>query len=184
MSPRAPCLVVLATLLGMGGCIEKTRLPPIGDDDSLPGDDDDVVWPDDDSQGDDDTTPLLDCQVDYADIPADPDGSLAGLVSLTKDLQPAIDSGCDCHQVGNPAIEDLSPGRVWGAWVEQPSRFDHGAVLAVPGSPEMSAVFWKVFDCYPVFPYVGVRMPPNAPALTLDEVALYYNWILQGAEDN
>jgi len=29
-----------------------------------------------------------------------------------------------------------------------------------------------------------VRMPPNAPALTLEEVSLYYNWILQGAEDN
>jgi hypothetical protein len=187
MSLRAPLLVVFVALVGVCGCIEKTRLPdPTADDDDV-GDDDDTGsagWPDDDTQADDDTVPQPDCQVDYADIPADPDGSLIGLVSLSQQLQPAIDLGCDCHQVGNQAIEDLSPGRVWGAWVEQPSQFDHGAVLVVPGSPEMSAVFWKVFDCYPVFPYVGVRMPPNAPALSLDEVALYYNWILQGAEDN
>ncbi len=186
MSPRVPHFFVFATLLAMCGCIEKTRLPPHADDDTGVGDDD-TFWPDDDTTGpadDDDTAAAPDCQVDYADIPADPDGSLAGLVSLSGHLQPAIDLGCDCHQVGNPAIEDLSPGRVWGAWVEQPSQFDYGAVLVVPGSPETSAVFWKVFDCYPVFPYIGVRMPPNAPALSLDEVALYYNWILQGAEDN
>ncbi len=175
--------LVLALVVAQCGCIAKTRLPdPDGDDTA--SDDDHAADDDTTDPADDDFVPLPDCQVDYADIPADPDGELAGLVSLTQHLQPTIDLGCDCHQVGNEAIEDLSPGRVWGAWVEQPSQFDHDGVLVVPGSPETSVVFWKVFDCYPIFPYVGVRMPPNAPALTLEEVSLYYNWILQGAEDN
>ena len=172
----------VALVVLLGGCIAKTRLPDPDADDTWA--DDDAGDDDTTNPTDDDFTPLPDCQVDYADIPADPEGALAGPVSLVAQLQPTIDLGCDCHQVGNEAIEDLSPGRVWGAWVGQSSEFDPGAVLVVPGSPEMSVVFWKVFDCYSMFPYVGVRMPPNAPALTLDEVTLYYNWILQGAEDN
>jgi len=174
-------MVAAASLLVVVGCIRKTRLP--ADDDtagSASGDDD--VTADDDTGWPDDDTGSGGCE-DSA-IDPDPDGSSYGLVSLSGDIQPLIDVGCDCHQQGNPDIEDLSPGRTWSAWVEAPSMYDAGEVLVVPGDPEASVVFWKVFDCFPLFPFVGEGMPPNAPPLTIDEVTLYYNSILQGALEN
>ncbi len=179
---RARIVAAIAALsLTCAGCGEGTARPAPGDDDVTDDDaaDDDAGDDDtaDDDAGDDDSEAC-----GYDQIEPDPDGSLFGLVSLDDDLQPRIDAGCDCHQVGNPQIEDLSPGKTWGSWVGQPSRFDLGEQLVVPGSPEESVVFWKVFDCYPLFPFVGGPMPPDAPALSLEDVTLYYNWILQGAE--
>ena len=170
-------IVALASLLIGAGCIRKTQLPADDDDvadDDVTGDDD-TGWPDDDTGGG---------SCEYSAIEPDPDGSLHGLLSLSQDIQPHIDLGCDCHQQGNPDIEDLSPGRTWSAWFEAPSLYDQGKVLVVPGDPDASVVFWKVFDCYSLFPFAGEGMPPNAPPLTIDEVTLYYNWILQGAPDN
>jgi len=182
-------LVVIALLVALWigpGCIRKTRLPlddDTVDDDSTGGTDDDAdddptLEPGDDTAGDDDA----DCTQEV--IIADPDGEQFGLISLSEDLQPQIDAGCNCHQLGNPAIEDLSPGRTWSSWVEQPSRYQEGEVLVVPQDPRTSVVFWKVFDCYALYPFLGEGMPPNAPPLEIDEVSLYYNWILQGAADN
>jgi len=178
-------MVALVSLVVAVGCIRKTRLPADDDvmDDDVTADDD--AYPDDDT-GDDDTgdddTGMGSCE--YEAIESDPDGTLHGPVSLSQDIQPRIDAGCDCHQQGNPKIEDLSPGRTWAEWYEAPSLYDPGEILVVPGDPEASVVFWKVFDCFPLFPFAGEGMPPNAPPLTIDEVTLYYNWILQGATDN
>jgi hypothetical protein len=105
-------------------------------------------------------------------------------VSLHDDVQPHIDAGCDCHQQGDVSIEDLSAGRTWTSWVAQPSEYDPGQLLVVPCQPGRSVVYWKVLACYPIYPYVGTRMPPDAPALDAGEITLYYNWILQGAPDN
>lgn len=164
------------------GCVPKSAipLPGGGADDDVDGDDvsgdDDTM--DDDSTGDDDQ----DC--DYAEITPDPDGSLWGAVGLTQDIQPVIDAGCDCHQVGNPALEDLSPGKVWTSWVEQPSSAQPEHSLVAPADPEASVVFWKLLGCYPLFPYTGESMPPNAAQLSIGELTAVYNWILQGAADN
>ena len=164
-------LTMLVLGLGCGSGVERPA--PEADDDLADDDGGDDDGGDDDSEA---------CEFDQ--IEADPDGSLFGAVSLAEDLQPRIDAGCDCHQQGNPSIEDLSPGKTWSNWVDAASIYDPGEILVTPGDPEDSVVFWKVFGCYPLFPYVGEEMPPNAAPLALDEVTLYYNWILQGAEDN
>ncbi len=188
MSRPIPLLVcALALALAPSGCIRKTELPDpydddIGDDDLVTDDDDTSPGDDDTSPADDDATPVEDCH--HPDIVADPDGTLAGPISLIGDVQPSIDAGCDCHQQGNPSLVDLSPGHTWTSWVGQPSSADIEEILVVPSVPESSVVLWKVLDCYSLFPHYGATMPPNAPPLDLDEVTLYYNWILQGAEDN
>jgi hypothetical protein len=190
MSRAVPILALsLALALPWAGCIPKTLLPDPYDDDTA-GDDDDTRPADDDTTGptddddvaDDDTTPDEICH--YLDIVPDADGSLAGLVSLAGMVQPNLDTSCDCHQTGNESLSDLSPGHTWGEWVEQPSRFDSGEVLVVPGDPEGSVVMWKLLDCYSLFPHAGGPMPPNAPPMTLEEVTMYYNWMLQGAANN
>jgi len=181
MPARRPWSIsLLAAVLLAGGCVAKTAIPWADDDDDDTSGDDDTTGGDDDVS-DDDTTEN-DCG--FGEIVADPDGELMGVVSLSADLQPMLDAGCDCHQQGNPSIHDLSPGKVWAAWIDQPSQFDPGEVLVVPGDPESSVVFWKLLGCYPIFPYAGVAMPPNAASPSLEELTLYYNWMLQGGADN
>ncbi len=167
-----PCLALAAVVCG---CPVKTVFPG-GDDDTGAGDDD-LWWPDDD-----DDTWASGCSDE--DVVPDPDGSLFGPVSLADDLQPRIDAACDCHQQGDPSIADLSPGRTWSSWVARPSAYDPGELLVVPCQPGRSVVFWKVLACYPIYPYTGTPMPPNAAPLDAEELTLYYNWIAQGAADN
>ncbi|MDP7114950.1 MAG: hypothetical protein QGH45_23450 [Myxococcota bacterium] len=186
MFPRIPLPALLAIAAALaGGCVAKSAVPLPQDDDDVSGDDDTA---DDDTGADDDTvdddTGDDDTDCGFGEIPADPDGALFGPVSLTSDLQPLLDAGCDCHQVGNPSIHDLSPGKVWAAWIGQSSLFDPGEVLVVAGAPGSSVVFWKLMGCYPLFPFAGVAMPPDAPSPPLDELTLYYNWMLQGGADN
>lgn len=175
---RPPALL-LAIALAWPGCVPKSAIPGPGaepnDDDTTAGDDDDTTA----IQDDDDST---DCG--YGDITPDPDGTLFGLVGLSADLQPQIDAGCDCHQVGNPSIQDLSPGKVWASWVEEPYPSDPDEILVLPGAPEESVVFWKLMDCFPLFPYSGAAMPPGGAGLSLEDLALFHNWILQGGLDN
>jgi len=176
-----------ALLLALGiatwGCVPKSAIPGPGvapdDDDATSGDDDTTGIADDD---DDDDTTTADCG--YGDIPPDPDGALFGPVGLSADLQPVIDAGCDCHQVGNPSVVDLSPGKVWASWVDAPYPSHPDDILVVPGAPEQSVVFWKLLACYPLFPYSGAAMPPSGTGLTLEELTLFHNWILQGGLDN
>lgn len=75
-----------------------------------------------------------------------------------------------------PAISTTAADPAWGAL----ERVDPGFV-AGQGRPEYSYLVYKLLGDGPV---VGARMPPEGPALPLDDIARVADWIAAGAPDN
>ncbi len=166
---------------------------PSTDDDSTPVMDDDSTSSDDDSVEDDDTfVPDDDTTPPDDDIPEifpDPDGSLYGVVSLSSDLVPLfadLTYGCYCHlnKAGPVPGLMLTADQAWLSLVGVESTLEPGRIRVIPGDPEASLTFAKLYQEPSLYPYEGSFMPPAAARLSDEQLNLVYNWILQGANDN
>ena len=76
----------------------------------------------------------------------------------------------------------LLEGRSYQALVSQPSRFKAGAILVVPGDPDVSYMVHKLEGAADI---VGLRMPRNTgPFLTSGQMQIIRRWIELGARND
>ncbi len=88
-------------------------------------------------------------------------------VSYARDIQPLLNANCvRCH------------GGIAGLWLSDYEHIMLGSIngpVVVPGDPDAS----------PLYTYVDMGlMPPDAPALSQDDIELIRRWIEEGAPKN
>lgn len=110
-----------------------------------------------------------------AETPASADG-----IRFNRDIRPVLSDRCfQCH---GPHAEDRKkdlrldiPDGPEGALTARDDYF-----IVKPGQPEESELWWRITD-----DFEEDRMPPpeaHKPPLTASEIALFEQWILEGAE--
>ena len=103
-------------------------------------------------------------------------------MNYNDDIQPIFDARCaNCHvqPEGVPAADLLldAPDS-WYYLVGEHSSQDATFFRVLPNDPANSLLFLKV-NCGT--PGVGVRMPRQRPAISIEEQALIHDWIMAGA---
>jgi hypothetical protein len=94
-------------------------------------------------------------------------------------------NGCvACHPGVNPAL-DLTAGKSYADLVGVRALEDPRLYRVVAGDPARSFLYLKIGGDPPIFdiPAIGTRMPPGAPRIPEEDIALVRDWILGGAKD-
>ena len=110
-----------------------------------------------------------------------------GTVSFSTQILPILNTNCfRCHREGGQADAAgidlrLVPEVSYDELVGQPSQLDPTLTHVVPGDPNASLLYLMISSDTPP---IGSRMPQNALPLSLDEVKLIHDWIVQGAPRN
>jgi hypothetical protein len=93
--------------------------------------------------------------------------------------------GCiGCHPGVNPSL-DLTADKSYNDLVGIRALEDPRLYRVVAGDPGKSFLYLKIGGDPPIFdiPAIGTRMPPNAPIIPQEDIALVRDWILGGAKD-
>jgi len=93
--------------------------------------------------------------------------------------------GCaGCHPGVVPAL-DLTEGNSYSQLVGIRAVLDPTLYRVVAGDPGKSFLYLKLGGDPPVadIPAIGIRMPPDAPPIDPEDLALVRSWISQGAKD-
>lgn len=101
-------------------------------------------------------------------------------VDFDSQIQPVFNNSCtSCHTAAHPTGLDLTEGQSHGNLVDVASSQDGSWIRVVPSDLEDSLLFHKI-NCDD--PPVGQRMPLAGTALSLQQQALFRDWIDQGAQ--
>lgn len=110
------------------------------------------------------------------------------VVSFSSQVQPLLTEHCvSCHSDGGgiPAGLSLASSVAYENLVGVSSIQSAGLMRVKSGDPEGSYLLHKVEGTQAAVGGSGQRMPPPpAATLTNDDVALFRQWISQGAQDN
>lgn len=106
------------------------------------------------------------------------------MVSYSQQIQPIFNDSCalpTCHASPSPAEGlNLSQGQSYNALVNVPSSQRPSVLRVAPSEPNNSYLINKIKGEN----INGTRMPQSFPLLTVDVIALFENWVSQGAMNN
>jgi hypothetical protein len=106
------------------------------------------------------------------------------MVSFSQEIQPIFSDSCalpTCHMgPTNAGGLNLSQGQAYSAIVNVPSSQRSSLMRIKPFEPNNSYLINKIKGEN----INGTRMPQDLPPLTVDVIALFENWVSQGAMNN
>jgi hypothetical protein len=105
-------------------------------------------------------------------------------VSFSQQIQPIFNGSCaipTCHASPSPAQGlNLSQGQSYNALVNVPSSQRPSVLRVAPSEPNNSYLINKIKGEN----INGSRMPQGRSPLTVEVIALFENWVSQGAMNN